>query len=518
MGGERVFDVVIVGGGHNGLTAASILARRGLSVALLEASERLGGLSASYTPWPGFTAPLGAYVLGLYPRWLMREAGIEGRIRLLPKEPGMTVVLGGGRALRVYGDAGRTSREFSRVSPADGRAYLGWARLWSALGVLLEEIYSHPPLHPREAIEHVYRAARTPLVGRIVEEALEAAQWMLTAPASRILGEWFESWEARAALVEDALVGEMAGPSTPGTGIVLAHHYLGVSTGRRGEWAYVQGGMGRLALALAEAAAGAGASVEAGSRVEEVMVSGGRAVGVRTSDGRVYRARRAVVWAASVKALPAVAELEKGLARRIRSLESSGASSKIILAVKGPLRPRREYSWLGEDLYRSSVVTMPGMEYAEKAYGDALSRGVSREPWLSINVLNLVDPSLAPEGWSLASIFLQYTWRRARRWGEEDRAEVGERGLQVLEGVFSLPREGVRSEVLTPRDYEALGNPGGSIFHISMRLDQLYSSRPLPEASDYRVPGVEGLYLASASSTPEAGCQGCPAGWRPGGS
>ncbi|BAA80328.2 putative phytoene dehydrogenase [Aeropyrum pernix K1] len=512
MGGERVFDVVVVGGGHNGLTAASVLARRGLRVALLEARERLGGLAASYSPWPGFTAPFGAYVLGLYPRWLMREAGIEGRVRLLPKDPGMTVVLGEGRALRVYGDARRTSREFSRVSPADGEAYLRWARLWSALGVLLEEVYSHPPLSPREVVEHAYRAARTPLVGRIVEEALEAAQWMLTAPAARILGEWFESWEARAALVEDALVGEMAAPSTPGTGIVLAHHYLGVSTGRRGEWAYVKGGMGRLIHALAEAAREAGASIETGARVSEVLVESGRAVGVRTWDGRVYRARKAVLWAASIKTLPSVVELDRGLARRIRTLESSGASSKIVLAAREPLKPAEEYRWLGEDLYTSSVITMPGMEYAEKAYGEAVSRGVSREPWLSVNVLNRVDPGLAPEGWILASIFLQYTWRPARSWGEEDKSEVAERGLGVLESVFTLPREGVRVEVLTPRDYEGLGNPGGSIFHISMRLDQLYSSRPLPEASGYTLPGVDRLYLASASSHPGGGVSGLP-GW-----
>lgn len=508
------FDIVVVGGGHNGLTAAVLLASKGFSVAVVEASSRLGGLASNYSPWPGFTAPRGAYVLGLYPRWIMKALGIHDRIRLLPKEPNMVSLLGGGRAVRIYGDPSRTSRELSRFSERDARAYVKWARAWGLLGALLEELYCNTPMSLEDSLKSLASVHSVPIVGRRVFQALEEHAWMLAAPASRILGEWFESWEARAALVEDALVGELAGPSTPGTGLILAHHYLGVSTGVRGEWAYVKGGMGALIDALASRLKSLGGYVFTGERVVDVLARRERVYGVLTSGGLELLARNAVLWAASVKSLiePAGEVLDKGLKRRLGSLDSDGASSKLIIALKGLPKPQDGYAWLGEDLYRSSVITMPGLEYAERAYGDALSRGISREPWLSINVLSRVDPSLAPEGWSLTSVFLQYTRGSSRKWGPGDREEVLSNALNVMSEYFYLPKPGkgdMMVDVITPGDYDALA-PGGHIFHISMRPDQIYMWRPLPELSNYKVPGVDGLYLAGSSSHPGGGVSGIP--------
>ena len=505
------YDVVVVGGGHNGLTAAVKLALHGARVAVVEATTRLGGLAANYSPWPGFKAPLGAYVLGLYPRRLMEELGVAGRVRLIPKEPGMTVLLGGGRALRIYPDEGRTSREIGRFSEADARAYGEWSRIWRLAGLLLEAVYTHPPASLSDVIDALERVRRLPLVGDRVLRVVENTLWAIQAPASRLLSEFFESEEVRAALVEDAIVGELASPSTPGTSLILAHHYLGSSTGRRGEWAYVEGGMGRLSEVLAERLRELGGRIYTGLRVRRVVSRGGRAYGVELDDGRVVEARRGVILATSVKIMPSLLgdSMPERDVRRVRGLESRGASAKVILALKGgPPRPSRSYQWLKGDLYRSSVVVMPSLDYAERALADALREGMSREPWLSVNVLTDVDPSLAPEGWSLTSIYLQYAVGGSG-WGVEKRRLLLDRVKGVLGDYFSIDWGEAKVDVITPGDYEALGVPGGHIFHISMRPDQLYANRPLPGVG-YKLPWLEGLYIASASAHPGGGVTGLP--------
>ncbi len=503
-------DVLVVGAGHNGLTAAVYLALRGLKVEVVEATDRIGGLAANYEPWPGFKAPLGAYVLGLYPRWLLERLGVWDKLRLLRRPVGMTVLLGGGKAVTVYSDSKRTARIFRGFSEADARAYLEWDRLWSIATSILRGLYENEPLPVNEIVETLYRLQGVPLLGDRVKRVLEDAAWALTASAGRLLEEWFESWEARTALAEDALVGELVDAYHPGTGLVLAHHYLGAATGRAGEWVNVAGGMGALSEALAARLRGLDGVVRLGCPVT-MLTRSGRGLEVHAACG-VYRPRLGVIFTGSVKQLPTTAAdlLEKRVRRGIESLDSRGASAKLVIASRKPPLPRAGVDVV--EALQSSMVVLRGLEHASRALGEALHRGVSSEPWLSVNVVSAADPSLAPEGWSLTSVFLQYAAGGAVGSGAEWRERVLDAARSVMDDEFSLDWDDARVDVLTPGRYESeMLVPGGHIFHIAMKPDQIYGFRPLPGSQGPRLPGCgEPLYLGGASAHPGGGVSGLP--------
>jgi phytoene dehydrogenase-like protein len=506
------YDAVVIGGGHNGLVAACSLALRGLRVAVFEQGRYIGGMASSPELWPGFRVPVGAYVLSLFKKSVGEELGVLGRLKLIPKDPGMTVLLGGGRVLSTWSNVDKTVGEIRRFSELDARAYIEWSRMWSAVTEVLDVAYSSPPLDMWELLD---TAGRLLKLARLRYGAfLEDLTWIPLAPASRLLDEFFESDEVKALLVEDAVVGELLAPSSPGSALTLAHHYMGDITGVRGQWAYVTGGIGRLSEVLAERCGELGVEVHLGSRVEEIVVRDGVARGVKVN-GRVYEARFIL---SSLDARVTLLELlpedavDKRLRRRLKSLKSPGASSKVILAVRELPRLRGGYAGYADRIYRSSTLTIPDVEYVERAYRDAITRGYSVEPWISINTQSYLDPSVAPEGWHLISLFVQYTsYDSPRGWGEEPRGELLENVYNVLDNYFEDVRGRVEKILLlTPKDYEEMfGAPGGHIFHLNMTPDRLWINRPLPELSKYRTP-IKNLYLCGSSTHPGGGVTGLP--------
>jgi phytoene dehydrogenase-like protein len=506
------YDAVVIGGGHNGLVAACSLALRGLRVAVFEQGEYIGGMASSPELWPGFRVPVGAYVLSLFKKSVGEELGVLGRLKLIPKDPGMTVLLGGGRVLSTWSNVDKTVGEIRRFSELDARAYIEWSRMWSAVTEVLDIAYTSPPVDMWELLD---TAGRLLKLARLRYGAfLEDLTWIPLAPASRLLDEFFESDEVKALLVEDAVVGELLAPSSPGSALTLAHHYMGDITSVRGQWAYVAGGIGRLSEVLAERCGELGVEVHLGSRVEEIVVRDGVARGVKVN-GRLYEARFIL---SSLDARVTLLELlpedavDKRLRRRLKSLRSPGASSKAILAVRGLPRPRGGYAEYADRIYRSSTLTIPDVEYVERAYRDAITRGYSVEPWISINTQSYLDPSVAPEGWHLISLFVQYTsYDSPRGWGEEPRRELLENIYNVLDRYFEDVKGRVEKILLlTPKDYEEMfGAPGGHIFHLNMTPDRLWINRPLPELSKYRTQ-IKNLYLCGSSTHPGGGVTGLP--------
>ncbi len=512
------YDAIVIGGGHNGLVAACTLASRGLRVAVFERNSFLGGMASSPELWSGFRVPIGAYVISLFRREIAEDLRLfERGLKIIPKDPGMSVFLDGGRILNIWSDVEKTAKEISRYSERDAKAYLRWSRLWGFIGVILDSIYMSKPLSLDETLELLKRIIGIAKHGgETLMGYLEEASWILLSPASKVLDEYFESEEVKAALVEDALVGEMISPSAPGSSLLMAHHYVGNITGVRGQWGYVEGGMGMLSEILAKRCSELGVEIHLGVEVERIVVSRAGFVKGVIAGGKLYESwlvmSSADVRTTMLKLLDPEADLDKDLVRRIKSLRGLGASSKIVVAMKSLPKLAGKYAGYEDLAYRSSAITIPSMEYVEKAYIDALSEGMSRYPWISVNVQSYVDRSVAPEGWHIASLFIQYTSRRSPgNWSAEDREKLVDRVFSVLDNYYEGFRRNVEKMlIITPRDIEEMFQvSGGNIFHISMSPDQLWSNRPDRELSEYRTP-VKGLYLCGSSMHPGGGVSGVP--------
>lgn len=508
------YDAVVIGAGHNGLVAANYLAANGLRVLVVERRGLVGGLASSEELRPGFKLPTGAYVLSLFKGRLIRELELDKMgLRVYLKEPGLFLPFPNGRSIIIWPDEGRTIKEIERYSKLDASRYPRWSSFWEAFATFIDPLLYMPPPSLGELIDEVRRLA--PLMGILrskVEHFIEEFAYALTTSAARMLNDYFESEELKAALVEDGVVGTFAGPYTPGTAYVLAHHVMGEVNGVKGAWGYVEGGIGRLSELLAERARRLGVDLILGVGVEKIITKDNEVVGVKLTNGEVIESK-VVLSSADVKTtmlkLLDPDTLDVDVRRRIENVKSIGVSAKVI----GVLRDLPRYSVKDNDPvigHRASSLIMPSIDYVERAYRDALSGSLSREPWISINIPTVYDQSIAPPGYHIFSMFIQYA-PRTLKWGPELKDRLRETVYETVEQYLPGFRGSVIFDyVLTPLDYEVeYGSVGGNIFHIDMTLDQLFTSRPIPGMSRYSTP-IKGLYLCGSDAHPGGGVTGAP--------
>jgi len=509
------WDDVVVGAGHNGLTAAAYLARAGHRVLVLEARDRVGGAAVTEETWPGFRVSTAAYVVSLFRPEIVRDLDL-GRhgYALLPRSPSSFTPFPDGRTLLMGPDAELNRREISKFSARDAERLPRYEAMLERIARAIEPTLLETPPDPfSRRPRDLWRLARTGWrflkLGADGPRALE----VLTASARSVLDRWFESDALKATLATDAIIGAMASPSTPGTAYVLFHHVMGECNGARGVWGYVRGGMGSLSEALAAAARERGATVRTGARVEKVLVRGGRAEGVVLAGGEEVRARRVLSCAdASVTLLGLVGEahLTPEVVEAVRAIDYESASLKINLALSElpsfTALPGKEPG----PHHRGTIHVCPSLDYMERAYADARAGRTSRQPILECTIPSVVDPSVAPPGRHLMSMFVQYgPYRLAEGSWEEERERFADRCVEALDAYApGFRRSVIARQVLAPPDLEArFGLTGGNIFQGSMGLSQLFFMRPLPGWADYRTP-VAGLWLCGAATHPGGGVMG----------
>jgi phytoene dehydrogenase-like protein len=509
-------DVVIVGGGHNGLACAAYLAKAGLDVLVLERRDVLGGAAATEEPWPGYRVSSASYVVSLMPPQVVRELDLKRHgYEVSIITPDYFVPFPDGTSLTLWGDVTRDAASIARFSDKDAAAYVEFDRYFDRVATLLKDLlFVVPPnMNLRDLPKWAATAGRfRKWSGRDIHEAVR----LFTMSAADFLDEWFEDDQVKGALATQAIIGAWCGPMTPGSAYVLMHHWIGEIDGHAGAWGWVKGGMGGVSEAMASSAKASGAEVRTDAAVERVaMNASGRAVGVALADGTLVRAQRVVSCAHPITTylnLVGQERLPSDVVDDVKRYRTRSGSVKINVAL-GELPAFPSWDQDGE-VHMGLTAVSPSIEYLESAWDDAKFGRMSEHPYIEVVFPTAHEPSgLAPEGKHLMLGFSQYgPYSLAEgSWDEGGREEYARRALKAL-GEYAPNLEAAieHLEVLAPKDLEdRFGLLGGNIMQGELTPDQLFSFRPIPGYGDYRTP-VAGMYLCGSGTHPGGGVMGVP--------
>ncbi len=518
-----VRDVVIIGAGHNGLVTAFYLARKGLRPLLLERREVVGGAAITSEIHPGFRCPTLSHAAGPLLSSVVSDMRLlHHGLRMVRPEAQLFVPGPDGRALVLWRDAARSTESIIAFSKEDSRRYPDYlaalGRIGTALSGLLEQT---PPDLDSPSAADLWRMLRSGSRLRRLEKKdfYRTLRWAPMAVAD-VAAEWFETERLRAAVAARGVFGTFQGPWSAGTGALLLMRAAAGDTATAGGTEFPAGGMGALTQAMAAAALEAGAEIRVGARVAQIEVKDGATTGVVLESGEVIPAKVVVSNADPRRTfldLLDPAHLDPSVIARARNYRSDGATLKVNLALDrlptfAALPRSGSGAADGNAALSGRIHIGPEVDHLERAFDDAKYGGMSRKPWMEVTIPSLADPTLAPPGKQVMSIYAQYFPRRLKTgdW-KTRREEAGDLIVRSLaEHAPDLPGLVLARQVITPLDLEeTYALTGGHIFHGEMSLDQLFATRPFLGCARYRAP-IKGLYLCGAGTHPGGGVTGSP--------
>lgn len=512
----KKYDVVMIGGGHNGLVTACYLQRAGLDVIVLEKNAWVGGAATSRELTPGFLYSNCSYVCSLFRPEIMRDLELPKHGLQVISYEGGAVFTRDGDYLASYRDHDSHRREFARFSKRDAEAYDRYARDVTRqcrfIQPLLMRTAPDPfSFKPRDIQEMLYLARK---FGDFSPSKMAATLRFWTMSISDFLDEYFETDVVKAYLALSGIIGTALGPMSPGTAYVLLHHYMGEVDGSVGAWGYARGGMGAVTSALASSFKASGGTIRTGADVTKIMTHGGKATGAVLADGEEVLGKL-VVSNADVKRtfLKLVDEsaLPERFVHRVRHFKMRGSSGKLNIALDS--LPEFPALPAGSSCIRGDLHFTDTIERMEKGYDDWKAGRWSADPFVDMMIPTTLDPTMAPPGKHFVSCFVQYCPPKVEgnEWTDADRDAFAETVIKQISDYSPGFRERIlHMEVRTPREIEQeVGLTEGNIFQGELTFDQLLFNRPVPGYAQYRSP-VRGLYICGSSTHPGGGVMGAP--------
>jgi phytoene dehydrogenase-like protein len=515
---QRV-DVIVIGGGHNGLVTAGLLAKKGLAVTVLERREVVGGAAITETPWgPDYKMTALSYVVSLMPPTVLRELELERfGYKIFPQHP-YFMPYPDGRYLMMCDDPARRHAQISKFSPRDADEMIRWddwlGRLGGLLGPLLTQV---PPKlgskRPKDLLAALglawrFRKLDTQTVGDVTR--------LMTMSVADLLEERFESDAIRGVLSVSAVIGSWAGPRSPGSAYVMAHHKLGdIGEGPMGTWGFPEGGMGGVTQAMRLAALSFGAQIRTESEVSKILVEDGTVRGVVLADGEELHADTVVTTThpqITFLKLLERAELPEDFAIAMERWKTRSGTVKINVALDR-LPEFTGKPGFDPEAHGGTIVLAHSLDQIETAFQDAVAGRPAEVPFVDACIPSVFDATLAPPGHHVMSMFTQWvphTW--ADQPHEAELEAYADRMIARFEEVApGFTSSILHRQIIGPHEMATkYGLVGGNIFHGELSANQLFHMRPAAGYADFTTP-IKGLYQASSATHGGGGVTGIPA-------
>lgn len=517
------YDVVIIGGGHNGLTCAAYLAKAGKSVAIFEARSITGGAAVTEEFHPGFRNSTASYTVSLLNPTVIKDLDLYNHgLKITERAMSNFFPHADGNYLSFPVNEDEKYREFARFSQKDADAITRYEADLELVADALRDQLLITPFNPNGGLKDIIKMAALGLKARKGGGKLQKLLLDMAAKSAvDFLDLYFENEHIKAAYAFDGIVGALASPYDSGTAYVLLHHCFGEVNGKKGVWGHAIGGMGAITDAMRRVAEKHGVKIFTDSPVEKVLVENNQATGIRLKDGRTILARAVAANVSPVVLFRDMVDqhtVDDDFYKRVTGLKCGSGTFRMNVALSElPKFTAVKTMGLSKDTmqpyHTGGIIIGPDLKYLDQAYLDARTKGWSAKPIIEMLIPSTLDDSLAPKGQHVASLFCQhfsYDLPDDISW-DDIREQVADQIISTVDRYApNFSDSVIARQIHTPKDLESkFGLPKGDIFHAQLSLDQLFMARPVLGHADYRMP-VKALYLCGSGAHPGGGVTGIP--------